>query len=105
MGAILKLENVSKSFGAIVMAADLDLELAEGEALGMLGPNGAGKTTLFGVITGTIAPNRRRVMFQGRAVTRVPASDRCRLRMAPSLPRPPPLPGIPLSHHPSAPTT
>ena len=42
----------------MVIADDLDLEVAEGEALGMLGPNGAGKTTLFGVIGGMIAPNR-----------------------------------------------
>jgi branched-chain amino acid transport system ATP-binding protein len=94
MSAILKLENVSKSFGAIVIAADLDLELADGEALGMLGPNGAGKTTLFGVITGTIAPNRGRVMFQGRDVTRVPASDRCRLGMARSFQVPQPFGGM-----------
>jgi branched-chain amino acid transport system ATP-binding protein len=94
LGAILKLENISKSFGAIVVAADLDLELGEGEALGMLGPNGAGKTTLFGVITGTIAPNRGRVMFQGRDVTRVPASERCRLGMARSFQVPQPFGGM-----------
>ena len=57
MSAILSLSRLSKSFGAIVIADQLDLELAEGEALGMLGPNGAGKTTIFGMITGTLAPD------------------------------------------------
>jgi branched-chain amino acid transport system ATP-binding protein len=91
---MLKLENVSKSFGAIVIASDISLELGEGEALGMLGPNGAGKTTLFGVITGTIAPNRGRVIFQGRDVTRLPASDRCQLGMARSFQVPQPFSGM-----------
>jgi len=94
VGVILRLENVSKSFGAIVIAADLNLELAEGEALGMLGPNGAGKTTLFGVIAGTIAPTRGRVVFQERDVTRMPASDRCRLGMARSFQVPQPFGGM-----------
>jgi branched-chain amino acid transport system ATP-binding protein len=39
VSAILALESISKSFGAVVIADDLDLQLAEGEALGMLGPN------------------------------------------------------------------
>jgi branched-chain amino acid transport system ATP-binding protein len=92
--AILSLQNISKSFGAIVIATDLNLELAEGEALGMLGPNGAGKTTLFGVITGEIAPNRGRVMFHGRDVTRLSASERCRLGMARSFQVPQPFGGM-----------
>jgi len=61
----LSAESISKSFGAVVIADDLDLRLAEGEALGMLGPNGAGKTTLFGIITGMLAPNSGRVLFEG----------------------------------------
>lgn len=75
MSAILALEKVSKSFGAVVIAEDLDLEVAEGEALGMLGPNGAGKTTLFGVISGMIAPNAGRVVFAGMDVTRLSPSS------------------------------
>jgi branched-chain amino acid transport system ATP-binding protein len=94
VSAILKLENLSKSFGAVIIATDLNLELAEGEALGMLGPNGAGKTTLFGVIAGTIAPNRGRVLFQDRDVTHMPASGRCRLGMARSFQVPQPFGGM-----------
>jgi branched-chain amino acid transport system ATP-binding protein len=94
VGAILNLESVSKSFGAVVIATDLHLSLAEGEALGMLGPNGAGKTTLFGIITGTIAPSSGRVVFQGRDITRLAASARCRMGMARSFQVPQPFGGM-----------
>ena len=67
--SILALEKISKRFGAVVVADDIDLALAEGEALGIIGPNGAGKTTLFGIITGTVAPDAGRVLFDGRDIT------------------------------------
>src|SRR4030088_1640216 len=82
MASILSLEAISKSFGAVVIADGLDLELAEGEALGMLGPNGAGKTTLFGIITGTIAADSGRLVFDGRDITRLSPVRRSRLGMA-----------------------
>ena len=94
MGSVLRLEKVSKSFGAVVVASDLDLEIAQGGALGMLGPNGAGKTTLFGIITGTIAPDGGRVHFEGRDVTRASAAERCRLGMARSFQVPQPFGGM-----------
>jgi branched-chain amino acid transport system ATP-binding protein len=63
MAAILTLEGICKSFGAVVIANGLDLTLARGEALGILGPNGAGKTTLFGIISGTVTPDAGRVQI------------------------------------------
>lgn len=94
MAPILTLNRVSKHFGAIVVARDIDLELGEGEALGMLGPNGAGKTTLFGMITGTITPNQGTVTFDGHDVTRLSATARCRLGMARSFQVPQPFAGM-----------
>jgi branched-chain amino acid transport system ATP-binding protein len=94
VSAILALESISKSFGAVVIADDLDLRLAEGEALGMLGPNGAGKTTLFGIITGMLAPNSGRVLFEGRDITRLSAAERCRLGVARSFQIPQPFGGM-----------
>ena len=70
MSTILTLEKISKRFGAVVVANGIDLSLANGEALGIIGPNGAGKTTLFGMITGTVAPDAGRVLFDGRDITR-----------------------------------
>jgi branched-chain amino acid transport system ATP-binding protein len=60
MPAILTLEKISKRFGAVVVADNIDLTLLRGEALGIIGPNGAGKTTLFGIVTGTVAPDEHR---------------------------------------------
>jgi branched-chain amino acid transport system ATP-binding protein len=91
---ILSLEKVSKSFGAIVIADRLDLQIAEGEALGMLGPNGAGKTTLFGIISGALAPSSGRVIFGGRDITDLSPAARCRLGIARSYQVPQPFGGM-----------
>jgi branched-chain amino acid transport system ATP-binding protein len=93
MPPILSLENISKRFGAVVVADKIDLALAEGEALGIIGPNGAGKTTLFGIATGTVTPDAGRVVFAGEDVTRlppVPAERRCRKGLARSFQIPQP---------------
>ena len=78
MAPILSLQQISKRFGAVVIADGIDLRLPEGQALGMIGPNGAGKTTLFGIITGTVAPDAGRVVFQGRDITGETPERRCR---------------------------
>ena len=69
MPSILSLEKISKRFGAVVVADNIDLTLLRGEALGIIGPNGAGKTTLFGIVSGTVAPDAGRVVFEGHDVT------------------------------------
>jgi branched-chain amino acid transport system ATP-binding protein len=74
---ILALENISKRFGAIVIADSIDLTLNRGEALGIIGPNGAGKTTLFGIISGTVAPDCGRVLYGGNDITRASPARRC----------------------------
>ncbi|TIM17370.1 MAG: ATP-binding cassette domain-containing protein, partial [Mesorhizobium sp.] len=51
---ILRLENVSKSFGALKVADSVTVSVPRGEALGIIGPNGAGKSTLFNLITGNL---------------------------------------------------
>jgi branched-chain amino acid transport system ATP-binding protein len=90
MAAILALEKVSKRFGAIIVATEIDLVLGEGEGLGIIGPNGAGKTTLFGIATGTVAPDAGRVLLGARDITRLAPEHRCRLGLARSfqIPRP-----------------
>jgi branched-chain amino acid transport system ATP-binding protein len=94
VNAILSLKGICKSFGAVVIAENLDLELGEGEALGMLGPNGAGKTTLFGIITGMLAPNAGQILFKGQDITAMSAAHRCRLGMARSFQIPQPFGGM-----------
>ncbi|MDK1374575.1 MULTISPECIES: ABC transporter ATP-binding protein [unclassified Sinorhizobium] len=75
--AILRLEEVSKKFGALTVAEQISFAVGEGEALGIIGPNGAGKSTLFNLITGNIAPDSGTVHFCGADVTRVPPMVRC----------------------------
>ncbi len=94
MPPILALEKISKRFGAVIVASDIDLALGEGEALGVIGPNGAGKTTLFGIATGTVAPDRGRVTFAGADVTQLAPERRCRLGMARTFQIPQPFGGM-----------
>ena len=51
-GTILKIENLSKSFGDNTVLKDINLELKSGEILGLVGENGAGKSTLMKIIFG-----------------------------------------------------
>jgi branched-chain amino acid transport system ATP-binding protein len=56
-------------FGGLVAVADLCIEIARGEIVGLIGPNGAGKTTAFNVITGMNRPTEGRVLLDGKDVT------------------------------------
>ncbi len=94
MAAILALDNISKRFGAVVVADNVGLELVDGEALGIIGPNGAGKTTLFGIAAGTVAPDAGRVMFAGEDITRLPPGRRCRKGLARAFQIPQPFAGM-----------
>ncbi len=91
---LLALEQISKRFGAIVVADRIDLHLAPGEALGIIGPNGAGKTTLFGIISGTIAPDSGRVVYAGHDITHLPPAQRCHLGIGRSFQIPQPFGGM-----------
>jgi branched-chain amino acid transport system ATP-binding protein len=75
---MLELKSVSKAFGMIVVASDIDLSLARGEALGIIGPNGARKSTLFILNTGMQRPDRGSFLLEGRDITGLPPEQRCR---------------------------
>jgi branched-chain amino acid transport system ATP-binding protein len=75
--AILSLQGVSKSFGALKVADDVSFALQPGEALGIIGPNGAGKSTLFNLITGNLRPDAGAVLLDGRDVTGESPMQRC----------------------------
>ena len=94
MAPILTLKSVSKRFGAIVIANGIDLQVNEGEALGILGPNGAGKTTLFGIVTGTVAPDSSHVVFRGEDITGLTPDKRCRKGIARAFQVPQPFGGM-----------
>jgi len=74
---ILRLDNLTKSFGSLKAVDGIQLEVAPGEALGIIGPNGAGKTTLFNLVTGLLKPDTGTVWFGGRNITHAPPRARC----------------------------
>jgi len=94
MAPILALEKISKRFGAVVVANEIDLAVAAGEALGIIGPNGAGKTTLFGMATGMIRPDAGRIRLAGADITTMPPARRCVLGIARSFQVPQPFGGM-----------
>src|SRR5271165_488380 len=78
MTVVLSFQDVSKNFGALKVTDHLSFEVSKGEALGVLGPNGAGKTTVFNLITGGLAPDAGRIVFNGHDITRLSPHKRCR---------------------------
>ena len=94
MDDILRLEEVTKSFGAVKVADGLSYSVPAGQALGVVGPNGAGKTSMFNLITGTLRPDGGRILFGGRDVTGDAAAARCRRGMARSFQVPQPFAGM-----------
>jgi branched-chain amino acid transport system ATP-binding protein len=91
---LLALEQVSKSYGALQVTQSISLYVNAGETLGILGPNGAGKTTLFNLISGDVAVDQGRVLFQGKNITALAPHQRCRLGIGRSYQVPQPFGGM-----------
>jgi branched-chain amino acid transport system ATP-binding protein len=66
---LLEIRNLSRAFGSVKAADSIDLDVAEGEALGIIGPNGAGKTTLFNLVAGDLAADAGTIRFKGADIT------------------------------------
>ncbi|MEG1705454.1 MAG: ABC-F family ATP-binding cassette domain-containing protein [Clostridia bacterium] len=62
--SLLKIENLSHSFGDKVLYKDVSFEIYKGEHIGIIGENGSGKTTLINIISGLILPDKGRVIWQ-----------------------------------------
>lgn len=69
---LLECIDVSRSFGGLQAVRGFNLQLEEGELVGLIGPNGAGKTTVFNTITGVFPPTAGTIRFQGRDLKRLP---------------------------------
>jgi simple sugar transport system ATP-binding protein len=66
---ILRVEHISKRYGAVTALTDVSLRLGRGEVLGLLGDNGAGKSTLLKTICGFQQPTSGRILLNGEEVT------------------------------------
>jgi branched-chain amino acid transport system ATP-binding protein len=90
MSPLLQVEKVGKRFGGFVALEDIDLEVKEGERLGLIGPNGSGKSTLVNCICGNLRNETGKVTFAGQPLDGLAAHERTRRGVARSfqLPRP-----------------
>ncbi len=70
--ALLKVENVSKSFDGKKIIEDISIELREGELVSLLGISGGGKTTLFNIIAGLKQPDTGRILLEQKEITGMP---------------------------------
>jgi ABC-type branched-subunit amino acid transport system ATPase component len=68
MNPVIKIENLSKRFGGIVVADGIDLEIHAGEILGLIGPNGAGKSSLFNLISGVFPCDSGQISLMGKSL-------------------------------------
>lgn len=66
---VLRLEDVSKSFGPVNVIKQVTLDVRRGQVQALLGENGAGKSTLIKMVAGVHAPDSGRILIDGKEVT------------------------------------
>jgi branched-chain amino acid transport system ATP-binding protein len=79
---VFSLQQLSKSFGGLVVTDEVTLDIMPGELHAVIGPNGAGKTTLINQICGLIACDGGRILLDGRDITALPPHARASLGIA-----------------------
>jgi branched-chain amino acid transport system ATP-binding protein len=66
---LLEIKGLTKHFGGLAAVSQFDMDVNEGEIVGLIGPNGAGKTTVFNLITGVYPPTGGKVIYNGKEIT------------------------------------
>ncbi len=79
MPKILKIDNISKSYGKKSVIHNVDLQIKQGEIVGLLGPNGAGKTTCFYMIVGLVDNNSGKILIDDVDISKMPIYQRASL--------------------------
>ena len=69
MSVVLSARGLGKSFGAVVAATDIGIDILTGERVSLVGSNGAGKTTFVNMITGYLKPDCGRILLAGQDIT------------------------------------
>jgi branched-chain amino acid transport system ATP-binding protein len=78
MTAVLHARGITKRFAGVAAVSDVDLDVDEGERIGLIGPNGAGKTTLFNCLLGVLRLDGGTVELSGADVTNMAVHRRAR---------------------------
>ena len=82
-GAIaLATHGLSKAFGSLSVARNIEINLPAGARYALIGPNGAGKTTLINLMTGMLAPNAGQILLDGEDITTLGPQERVRRGLA-----------------------
>jgi len=79
---VLSAKNLNKSFGSLVVAQDVALELPKGARHALIGPNGAGKTTLINLLTGLLAADSGQIFLGDAEITSLKPHERVRRGLA-----------------------
>lgn len=79
---LVEVRSLHKFFGGLVAVSGLDMNVTEGEILGLIGPNGAGKSTVLNMIGGSLLPNKGKVIFKGEDITKFPPYRRAKRGIA-----------------------
>jgi len=66
---LLRVRNLTKTFGGVTAVSNMEFDLPEGKLLGVIGPNGSGKTTLVNLITGFVKPTAGSIFFREKEIT------------------------------------
>lgn len=94
MNELLRAEGIEKSFGAARVLRGITVSIGPGEVVGLFGPNGAGKTVLANILSGLLFPDRGRIFFDGKEITRMPMDARFRAGLARTFQIPGPYPAL-----------
>jgi branched-chain amino acid transport system ATP-binding protein len=78
MTAVLATRILNKSFGSLVVASNIEIELPYGARYALIGPNGAGKTTLINLMTGMLRPDGGQIILEGTDITALSPEQRVR---------------------------
>ena len=79
---MLELANLSRHFGGVKAVDGLDLEVRQGEILGLIGPNGSGKSTTVNLIAGLYKPTSGSLRFKGQDIGHLAPHERAQLGIA-----------------------
>ena len=83
---MFQVEGLVKSYGSLRAVAGVSFTVAKGELYGLLGPNGAGKTTTMSMLSGLLAPDEGRMLFDGIDLAREPLKVKAQLGVVPQEP-------------------
>lgn len=77
--SLLRVSNLSKSFGGNQAVDDVCFDVARGELVALIGPNGAGKSTTFNMVNGQLRADRGKILLDEKDISKLPSRDIWRL--------------------------